>query len=212
MHHRLEKSESNQTGLVVVLTTVSLSLLILVVVLLTSRSQTSLTQKGSQASPSASLTAHSLMGKKAPDFELEDFEGQRVSLKSLEGKTVVLFFSEGLMCYPACWDQMAKLGLDPRFNNETTIAYSIIVDQKSQWQKAFEKMPPLRQTKVLFDVYASASRDFETLNLPSSMHPGRIPGHTYFIIDKEGIVRYFYDDPQMGIRNDLLFEEIKKIL
>lgn len=150
------------------------------------------------------------VGQKAPDFELEDFDGNKISLTGLKGKNVILFFSEGLMCYPACWDQMAKLGNDLRFNNETTVAYSVIVDQKTSWQQAINKMPELSKAKVLFDIYGGASKAYKTLDLDSSMHRGQIPGHTYFIIDKEGIVRYFFDDPQMGVRNDQIYEELIK--
>ena len=43
------------------------------------------------------------------------------------------------------------------------------------------------------------------------MHPGSLPGHTYVVIDKKGIVRYIFDDPNMGIRNDQLVAEITKL-
>src|SRR3989344_6757684 len=49
------------------------------------------------------------VGKKAPDFTLPDMEGNQVSLSSLLGKNVILFFNEGLMCYPACLDQVVEL-------------------------------------------------------------------------------------------------------
>ena len=49
------------------------------------------------------------------------------------------------------------------------------------------------------------------LTLDSSMHYGSLPGHTYVIIDKEGIVRYVYDDPRMAINNDLLVAELGKL-
>lgn len=161
---------------------------------------------------SSSVKLDSWVGQKAPDFELEDFENRRVSLQSLRGKNVVLFFTEGLMCYPACWDQMAKLGTDARFNNDQTVSYSVIVDSPSEWGRAFEKMPSLRQTKVLFDLYRTVSRTYGALDVASSMHRGSFPGHTYFLIDKEGIIRYFLDDPSMGIRNEQLLTELKKIL
>ncbi len=191
--------------LTIVLVTIIVSLVILVGVILVGE------KSGGNSSVDNKTSATGLIGKAAPDFELEDSDGKKVKLSDLKGKNVVLFFSEGLMCYPACWDQMAKLGSDPRFNNEATVSYSIIMDQKSEWQKAFDKMPELRSTKVLFDVYGVASKTYNTLDLESSMHRGRIPGHTYFLIDKEGIIRYFFDDPQMGIRNDQIYQELQKI-
>lgn len=198
-------TNSGGTTLTIVLITVIVSLVILVGIILVNG------KSGGNSSIENKATAAGLIGKAAPDFELEDSDGKKVKLSDLKGKNVVLFFSEGLMCYPACWDQMAKLGGDPRFNNESTVSYSIIMDPKSEWQKAFDKMPELRSTKVLFDIYGVASKIYSTLDLESSMHRGRIPGHTYFLVDKEGVVRFFYDDPQMANRNDMMYAELSKL-
>ena len=200
------KKYSKETGIFVLLTVIVSLLLILIVVVVSKGNSSQKTTAEVAVVPGGEW-----VGKKAPDFELEDFDGNKVSPTSLKGKNVVLFFTEGLMCYPACWDQMAKLGLDKRFNDEKTVAYSVIIDQKNEWQKAIDKMPELRKTKVLFDVYRTASRSYGALNVASSMHPGSFPGHTYYLIDREGIIRYYYDDPQMGIRNDLIYEELAKI-
>src|SRR3989338_3678390 len=175
------------------------SLLFIIVILLLGSGKSGVISSDNEASGSVGA-ADRWVGQKAPDFELEDFEGNKVSLASLKGKVVVLFFTEGLMCYPACWDQMAKLGSDPRFNNENVVSYSVIVDSQSDWKKAFDKMPELRSTKVLFDTYRTASRSYDALNVASSMHRGSYPGHTYFLMDREGVIRYFFDDPSMGIR------------
>lgn len=48
------------------------------------------------------------------------------------------------------------------------------------------------------------------LKTSSSMHYGSLPGHTYVIIDKEGMVRHVFDDPNMSIHNDQLVAEISK--
>ncbi len=204
------KSNPIDSAIFVLLTVIASLLLVLIFVVASKNNPKKGGVSQDQASSSSSSSSE-WVNKKAPDFDLEDFEGNKVSPASLKGKNVVLFFTEGLMCYPACWDQMAKLGTDGRFNDEKTVAYSVIIDPKSEWKKAFDKMPELRKTKVLFDVYRTASRSYNALNVTSSMHQGSFPGHTYYLIDKEGIIRYYYDDPQMGIRNDLIYEELKKI-
>lgn len=201
-----DKKYSKDSWTFILLTIIASLLLILIVVVISKGDPSPKTTPDSAGSVDGEW-----VGKKAPDFELTDFDGNKVSMVTLKGKNVILFFTEGLMCYPACWDQMAKLGLDKRFNDEKTVAYSVIIDPKSEWQKAFDKMPELRSTKVLFDNYRVASRSYKALDVVSSMHRGSFPGHTYFLIDKEGVIRYYYDDPQMGIRNDLIYEELKKI-
>ncbi|MEV4202997.1 peroxiredoxin family protein [Micromonospora globbae] len=44
----------------------------------------------------------------APEFTLASSADGQVSLSSLRGKTVLLYFQEGLMCQP-CWDQISDL-------------------------------------------------------------------------------------------------------
>lgn len=159
----------------------------------------------------SSVPMGDLVGKPAPAFSLTDRDGKAYSSDSLRGENIVLFFNEGLMCYPACWNQIAALSKDDRFKNNDTAVLSVVVDSKEDWRQAVNKMPELAQAMVVFDSGASASKKFGVLSLASSMHPGLYPGHTYVIIDKEGIVRYVFDDPNMGIRNDQLAAEIAKL-
>jgi len=151
-----------------------------------------------------------LVGKPVPEFALTDREGKIYSPENLKGKNYVLFFNEGLMCYPACWSQMAEFGTDARFNKDDLQAFSVVVDAKSDWQYAIEKMPDLARAKVLFDSGAVVSREFNVLTVNSSMHYGSMPGHTYIVVDKNGVVRYVYDDPTMALNNDMLFNKISE--
>lgn len=164
--------------------------------------------------PSANVSSAELnnfVGKPVPEFSLTDRNGNAYSSENLRGKNVVLFFNEGLMCYPACWNQIVALADDDRFENANAVALSIVIDSKDDWQDAVRKMPELDRATVVFDAGASVSRKFSVLTTPSSMHPGVYPGHTYVLVDKDGIVRYVLDDPNMGIRNDQLVAEITKL-
>lgn len=161
---------------------------------------------------STSLTAlNDIVNKPASNFSLADRGGNVYSSENLKGKNVVLFFNEGLMCYPACWNQIVSLAKDERFKNDDTVVLSVVVDSKEDWQKAINKMPELAQATVVFDTGAAVAKRFGVLTTPSSMHVGSLPGHTYILIDKEGNVRFVFDDPQMGIRNDQLAAEIAKL-
>lgn len=156
------------------------------------------------------------VGKEAPDFGLQDFDGNTIKLSDYRGKIVVLFFNEGAMCYPACWDQMIALGNDEKFNTNDVVVFSIVIDPKSEWEKIVSQVPQFSKAKILFDSNRAISTAYDVLVLPSSMHPpsamhpGGYPGHTYFVIDREGVIRYAFDDPQMGVRNDILFSEMSK--
>lgn len=152
-----------------------------------------------------------LMNKPSPAFSLSDRSGFVYTPENLRGKKVVLFFTEGIMCYPACWDQIAALGKDKRFDTDEVTALSIVMDSQSDWEKAVKKMPELASAKIVFDKNGVVSRSFGMLTVESSMHYGAYPGHTYVIMDKEGIIRYIFDDPAMGIRNDQIAGEIKKL-
>ncbi len=168
--------------------------------------------KGSSAdSAQTASSLDELVGKPAPKFSLTDINGKEYSTENLKGKNVVLFFNEGLMCYPACWNQIAKFGSDSRFNSNDTIALSIVLDPKKDWSEAIAKMPELAAAKTLFDDGGYAARAFNVLKLPSSMHYGLLPGHTYVVIDKAGIVRYVFDDPRMAIRNDDIFAKVQTL-
>lgn len=163
------------------------------------------------SSPTERLSFRDVVGQKAPDFRLESIDGKTIKLSDYKGKNVVLFFTEGSMCYPACWDQMAEFANDNRFNSDSVVVFSITPDPKSEWKQIVQKVPKLSGAKILFDTTKAVSSSYDVLNLPSSMHRGSFPGHTYFIVDKEGVIRYSLDDPRMSIQNDKLADELKKL-
>lgn len=150
------------------------------------------------------------VGKQAPDFSLSDINGQAIKLSDYKGKNVVLFFNEGAMCYPSCWNQMMELAEDSRFNNNT-VAFSIVVDTKDEWKRIMDQMPEFSKARILFDTSKEVSTKYGVLSVQSSMHMGMMPGHTYVVVDKFGTVAYTLDDPNMGIRNDQLAAEIAKL-
>ena len=150
------------------------------------------------------------VGQKAPGFDLADIEGNNVTLESLSGRNVVMFFTEGFMCNP-CFTQLLALSTDKRLNSNETVSYSVVVGDSEKWRKILADLPPLPQVKVLFDPEGRTSRLYDTLNLPSSMHKGLDNGHTYFIVDRDGVVRFAFDDTAMGVKNDQLVGEIEKL-
>ncbi len=153
---------------------------------------------------------NSLVDKPAPDFVLESYDGTKVTLSELKGKNVILFFNEGLMCYPACWNQISAFGKDTKLQSKAVVL-NITADPKNDWKQALDKMPELAGATVLFDSNRQVSQEYGVLTLPSSMHKGQFPGHSYVIINKEGIVKFVRDDIQMAVRNNELITELNKI-
>ncbi|MBI4427279.1 MAG: redoxin domain-containing protein [Candidatus Magasanikbacteria bacterium] len=165
---------------------------------------------GSQPTPSASALGD-LVGKPMPDFSLTDISGKEYTMKDLQGKKVAMFFNEGLMCYPACWNQIAALAKDERLKTDDEIIFSVVVDPAKDWQRAIDKMPELGLALVGFDKNAALASRLGLLTTPSSMHYGSLPGHTYIVIDKQGIIQHVFDDPNMAIHNDQLVGELAKL-
>lgn len=169
------------------------------------------TNKTQKEQTKATESTNSLVGKPLPDMQLTDKTGQPYPMQDLKGKNVVLFFSEGIMCYPACWDQIVAFGTDPRFNSGDTVALSVVTDKPSEWEQAKNKMPDIAKATILFDQGARASKQYGLLSSHSSMHAGEMPGHTYILIDKQGIVRDVYDDDKMAVNNDLVSQKISEL-
>lgn len=166
---------------------------------------------GGTAKSVNSDTLDALVGKPMPNIQLADKDGKIYSTADLKGKYTVLFFNEGLMCYPACWNQMAAFGSDQRFNGDQIQAISVVVDSANDWKTAIAKMPQLAKATTMFDTNANVSRQLGLLTTNSSMHRGSLPGHTYIVIDKEGVVRYVFDDPNMALANDMLIGKIGEL-
>jgi len=163
---------------------------------------------GGSAMATNSDLLNSLIGKPMPEIELSDKDGKVYTVADLKGKNIVLFFNEGLMCYPACWNQIASFGSDERFNSDQIQAISIVVDSSEDWKTAIAKMPQLAKATTMFDTNANTSRQLGVLTTASSMHRGSLPGHTYIVLDKDTVVRYVFDDPNMALANDMLFDKI----
>lgn len=152
-----------------------------------------------------------LLNNPAPIFSFNDRNGNNYSSENLKGKNVVLFFSEGLACYPACWNQIASFATDQRFSTADTVALSVVLDTPEDWQKVTQKMNGIDKANIVFDKEGQISRVFGMMSVTSSMRQGTSPGHTYVIIDRQGIVRYVFDDPSMAVRNDQIFSEVVKL-
>ncbi|HLC95311.1 MAG TPA: redoxin domain-containing protein [Patescibacteria group bacterium] len=154
--------------------------------------------------------AQALVGQTAPAFVLTDMRGATVTNDTLKGKKVVLFFNEGLGCYPACWNEMLALAKDARFQASDVIVMSVVLDSRDMWVKAITNKSDLSLVNVMFDKGGTASAAFGMLSMRSSMHPGA-PGHSYVVLDRDGTVQKILDDPKMGNNTDVIAKIINTL-
>lgn len=201
MHSNNSKTATNNLKTIVITSLISVASVIIITAIINSG-------KAGEQSQQALESAQDLIGKPIPNIQLTDKNGDAYSVADLKGKNVVLFFSEGIMCYPACWNQVSAFGTDARFNSADTVAFSVVIDAPQDWQRAMVRMPDLAKATMLFDRGAVESRKLKLLSMASSMHAGQLPGHTYILLDKQGVVRDVIDDPNMAVANDAIMRKI----
>ena len=131
------------------------------------------------------------------------------------GKLPTMFIGE----FTHNLDDKGRLAIPVKFRRDLTkgavvtrgLDNCLFLYTKNEWEKAIDKMPELSSATILHDTSKNVSKEYGVLSLPSSMHKGQFPGHTYLVIDKEGIIRFIKDDPQMAVRNDELTTELEKL-
>ena len=123
----------------------------------------------------------------APDFELDDLNGNPIQLSSFFGqKNIVLIFNRGFK-WPYCRAHMAQLRRDyEQFQNKNAEILVVGPENakafKSYWQKENLPYPGLPDPKHhVLKLYGQQIKIFKF---------GRMPAQS--LIDKKGIVRYIH--------------------
>jgi peroxiredoxin len=129
-------------------------------------------------------------GTAAPTFTLTSGDGKPVSLSDYRGRTVLLYFQEGLSCQP-CWDQIGDLehnqaalraaGVDAVLSITTDRAD--LIGRKA----ADEKLT----TPVLSDPDLAVSRAYDA-NQYGMMGDMR-DGHSFVLVGPDGVIRWRAD-------------------
>jgi len=129
-------------------------------------------------------------GEQAPAIQLPSPAGGKFDVASQRGKTVLLYFQEGLTCQP-CWDQLkdiqSKSGQFQALGIDTIV--SITTDPlKALHQKVTDEGLTI---PVLSDPELVASRAY-TANGYGMMGASR-DGHTFIIVGPDGRIRWRAD-------------------
>jgi len=159
-----------------------------------------------------------LVGKPAPDFVLTDVSGVRVTLQNLRGeqnRPVVLFMSAGGGC-GTCLAQIEKMSKSAVLTDGSVMAAAVVsahTDSIDEWRTFVRDHPEFRKIPILFDMSGDAIRAYEATLLQSGMNHGggHSPGHSYYVIDRAGVVRLVADDPMMGDWTSAIEEFVKSL-
>jgi peroxiredoxin len=141
----------------------------------------------------------------APDFTLPDTDGNLITLSSLRGHPVLLYFSEGAGC-EACIYQMKAIEGDAKFADKGIVVLPIVMDPLVQIRAAMT-YDGVTTPFLMDDGKVSAA--YGTLG--TGMHAG-LPGHGFVLVNAAGDRVWSGDYPSMWIPpTDLLTEIQPKI-
>lgn len=145
---------------------------------------------GSGASASYDVGSPGI-GETAPAFELEASTGGTVSLSDYQGKSVLLYFQEGLMCQP-CWDQITDLEKAPDAVKAAGIdAMVSITSDPADLIAQKVKDQGITETPVLSDPDLAVSREYST-NQYGMMGDSR-NGHSFVLVGPDGKIQWRAD-------------------
>lgn len=136
----------------------------------------------------------SLVGQPAPDFTLASTAGREVTLRAYRGESNVLLAFFPLAFTGVCTQEMCDFTTDlGRFRDAGTAVFGISVDAVPSL-KAFAAQNDI-DIELLSDFRREASRAYGTL-----MDETYFSRRAYFIIDREGIVRWSFIEDDLGDR------------
>lgn len=153
------------------------------------------TRAGSSAQPGQAGqyrfdVASPATGALAPEFTLPSTAGSTVRLSDYRGKSVLLYFQEGLGC-EGCWTQMKDIQGDMREFNGLGIDTMLTITTNplsALKQKAADERLTL---PVLSDSSFAVSRAYNATRY--GMMAGSADGHTFLLVGPDGRIRWRAD-------------------
>jgi peroxiredoxin len=144
----------------------------------------------------------------APEFELADAQGYKVSLSKFRGRlNVLLVFNRGLAC-PFCRRYLTQMRWDaPAFESRRTVILAVSPDRADQ-VRAYWETEDLPFPGFADSDHQVASEYGQKVDL---FGKGRLP--SIVLVDRQGRIRYRYDGssaPDLP-SNETLLSELDKI-
>ena len=150
-----------------------------------------------------SQTTSATTSTAAPDFTMPTTSDSTVTLSTLRGKPVLLYFSEGAGC-GACIMQMGEIEkMKADFDALGIIVLPIVMNTKADITADMARYGVT--TPFLLD-NGTASKAYGTLG--KGMH-AELPGHSFVLIDAAGVQRWYGEYPSMWLEPKALLDEIR---
>ena len=142
----------------------------------------------------------------APEFTLTDTGGSEHTLAQHRGENVLLYFSEGAGCQ-SCIVQMGEIEKQAAaFEKLDVTVLPIVMNTREQITRDMAANGV--RTPFLPDD-GTVSKAYGTLG--KGMHAG-LPGHSFVLIDKAGVQRWYGEYPSMWLSPDALLGHVRKHL
>jgi len=129
-------------------------------------------------------------GQAAPGFTLAASTGGKISLSAYRGKTVLLFFQEGLTCQP-CWNQIADLQHHAAQLKAAGVSQVVSVTGDPIGPVTQKTHDMGLTIPVLSDPGLTVSRQYHA-NSYGMMGAGR-DGHSFILVGPDGTIRWRAD-------------------
>lgn len=148
------------------------------------------TAKNSQASQYPFQVGSPGPGEQAPPIKLQATDGSTFDLAALRGKTVLLFFQEGLGCQP-CWDQMKDMESKNREFQALGIDKLVSITTNPLDALKQKVADEGLSTPVLSDPTFTVSQAYHANQY--GMMNGTSDGHSFIIVGPDGRIRWRAD-------------------
>jgi peroxiredoxin len=129
-------------------------------------------------------------GQAAPGFTLAASTGGNISLSQFRGKTVLLFFQEGLTCQP-CWDQITDLQQHAAQLRAAGIGTVVSITSDPVGAITTKTRDMGLAIPVLSDANLATSQQYHA-NSYGMMGASR-DGHTFIVVGPDGTIRWRAD-------------------
>lgn len=138
-------------------------------------------------------TSSSSVTGAAPPFQLESTAGTTVSLADYKGRSVLLYFNEGVGC-DACFVEMAKLEADGGLVKAGVTIVPVVMNPSGQVAAELQRFGI--RTPYVVDPGGAVSRVYKTLG---TGHHANLPGHTFILVGPDGTMKWRGDYPGMWV-------------